>query len=396
MTTQYPTAADVLVLGGGAAGLMCAIEAGKRGRRVVVLEHNAVLGEKIRISGGGRCNFTNRYAAPDQYLSENPRFCISALSRYTPADFIALIEQHRIPYHEKKLGQLFCDHSSRDIIHMLRDECRAAGVDLRLATAAREVRLSDSFHIATEAELFRVSALVVATGGLSIPKLGATDFGYRVAEQFGIPIVAPAPALVPFTWSAVDAARYRDLSGLSFDAEVTCRDGSFRENVLFTHRGLSGPAILQISSYWRPGDTISIDTHPSGRLDAVLLAAKAARTRSEVQNLLAQRLPRRMAQRWCEVHSVNGPVTEQKDRDLRGLAEGLHRWRVLPAGTEGYRKAEVTRGGVSTRALNPKSMEAREVPGLFFIGEVVDVTGWLGGYNFQWAWASGYAAGTNL
>jgi predicted Rossmann fold flavoprotein len=385
--------ADVVVLGGGAAGLLCAIEAGKRGRKVIVLEHNRVLGEKIRISGGGRCNFTNRMAAPENFVSENPRFCTSALARYSADDFIALVERHGIAYHEKKLGQLFCDTSSKAIIDMLRAECRDAGVQIVLDARVRDVSHSDGYHVNTATGAWRAQSVVVATGGLSIPKLGATDFGHRLAAQFDLPIVSCVPGLVPFTWSQPDMRLYQDLTGLSFDAEVSCGGVSFRENVLFTHRGLSGPAILQISSYWKPGEAVLIDASPTLRLDERLLREKQAGSRAEVHNLLAQHLPRRIAQRWCEMYRVMGPVVEQKDRDLRAVAEGLHRWRVLPAGTEGYKKAEVTRGGVSTRALNPKTMEAKQAPGLFFVGEVVDVTGWLGGYNFQWAWSSGYAAG---
>ena len=392
-STHHPIPADVVILGGGAAGLMCAIEAGKRGRRVVVLEHNPVLGEKIRISGGGRCNFTNIFASPDQFLSENPRFRTSALARYTPADFIRLVEKHGIRYHEKKLGQLFCETSSKDIITMLRTECAQAGVDIRLGVTVDNIRTSDAFLIATSAGEFRAASVVVATGGLSIPKLGAGDFGHRLAKQFDIPLVPCAPALVPFTWNDADRARYHDLSGVSFDAEVRCGAATFRESVLFTHRGLSGPAILQISSYWQPGATVTINVLPELPVDAWLLAEKAAGSRTELHNLLAQHLPRRLAQRWCELQGLQGPVAQQKDKDLRAMAESLHRWKVTPGGTEGYKKAEVTRGGVSTRALDPKTMQARHVPGLFFIGEVVDVTGWLGGYNFQWAWSSGHAAG---
>ncbi len=391
--TPQKTPADVVVLGGGAAGLMCAIEAGKRGRKVVVLEHNRVLGEKIRISGGGRCNFTNRMVAPENFVSENPRFCTSALARYSADDFIALVERHGIAYHEKKLGQLFCDTSSKAIIDMLRAECRDAGVEIVLDARVEEVSHSDAYRVMAASGAWRAESVVVATGGLSIPKLGATDFGHRLAAQFDLPIVSCAPGLVPFTWSQADMRLYQDLTGLSFDADVACGGVSFRENVLFTHRGLSGPAILQISSYWKPGEAVLIDASPTRRVDEWLMREKQAGSRAEVHNLLAQHLPRRMAQRWCETYRVMGPVVEQKDRDLRALAEGLHRWRVVPSGTEGYKKAEVTRGGVSTRALNPKTMEAKQAPGLFFIGEVVDVTGWLGGYNFQWAWSSGYAAG---
>lgn len=393
-SSAHPTtSADVLILGGGAAGLMAAIEAGKRGRKVIVLEHNRVLGEKIRISGGGRCNFTNIFASPEQFLSENPRFCTSALARYTAADFIGLVEKHRIRYHEKKLGQLFCDTSSKEIIAMLRSECAQANVDIRLGVRVDHVAKPDAFVTETSAGAFRSESLIVATGGLSIPKLGATDFGHRVALQFDVPIVPCAPALVPFTWSDADRARYADLAGVAFDAEVRCACATFREYVLFTHRGLSGPAILQVSSYWKPGDAVTINLMPETDPESWLIAEKKAGSRAEFHNLLAQRLPRRLALNLAQRVGLHGPIAEQKDKSLRAAADALARWSVRPAGTEGYKKAEVTRGGVSTRALDPKTMQARHVPGLFFIGEVVDVTGWLGGYNFQWAWSSGWSAG---
>ncbi|MGI8991247.1 MAG: NAD(P)/FAD-dependent oxidoreductase [Bryobacteraceae bacterium] len=373
---------DAIVLGAGAAGLMCAIEAGKWGRRVAVLEREDRAGKKILISGGGRCNFTNRVVRADNFLSANPHFSKSALARYTPADFIQLVEKHRIPYHEKTLGQLFCDRSSRDIMNMLEEECRAVRVDIVLNARIQEIRRTTEFAIIAGDAEFRAPALAVATGGLSIPKMGATGFGYEVARQFGHGIVECRPALAPLTLGAADLRAYGDLAGVSMEVEARFGSRKFHEKMLVTHRGLSGPAILQISSYWAPPQPISIDLapgwEPESRPD--LLALKSA---------MRERLPKRFADRWLELHT---PV-KRTGRMIEEIERQLHDWKILPAGTEGYEKAEVTAGGVDTRELSSKTMESRRQSGLFFIGEVVDVTGHLGGFNFQWAWASGFCAG---
>jgi hypothetical protein len=383
---------DVIVIGAGAAGMMCAATAGRRGRRVLLIEHYDKLGEKIRISGGGRCNFTNLHAGPANYLSQNPDFCRSALARYTPRDFIALVESYRIAWHEKTLGQLFCDRSSLDIIALLKSECDGAGVEWRMPCAVHGVRREGgSYSVATSMGTVRSLSLVIATGGLTVPKIGATPFGYRIAEQFGIAVVPPRPALVPLAFDPAALSRYGDLSGIAVDAEVSCNSGRFREGLLFTHRGLSGPAILQVSSYWNGGDSLEIDLLPGSDAGSWLESERSSPAR--IDNLLAQRLPRRFAQQWSAANGVAIPVNRLDDRRRRELAHLLHAWPVLPSGTLGYNKAEVTLGGVDTRALSSQSMAATQVPGLHFIGEVVDVTGWLGGYNFQWAWASGYAAG---
>ncbi|MCE9610385.1 MAG: NAD(P)/FAD-dependent oxidoreductase [Chthoniobacter sp.] len=369
---------------------MCAIEAGKRGRRVVVLEHNEVVGKKIAISGGGRCNFTNLGAGPENYLSANPEFCKSALARYAPWDFVALVEKHGIAYHEKKLGQQFCDGSSRAIIEMLLAECAAAGVEIRTGCRVGEVRRSDRFHLETSAGPLDSVALVVATGGLSFAKLGATDFGYRLARQFGLKITAVRPGLVPLTFAAADQPLHA-LSGLSVPVAARHAGAEFRENLLFTHRGLSGPAILQISSYWREGETLHFDLLPQENANALL--ARAREQNTDLATALAARWPRRFAEAWAERHAPAKTPRHYTARELVDLGTLLHAWPLAFSGTEGYPKAEVALGGVDTRELSSKTMEARQVPGLFFIGEVVDVTGWLGGYNFQWAWASGHAAG---
>jgi predicted Rossmann fold flavoprotein len=382
---------DVIVIGGGAAGLMCAIEAGKRGRSVLVLEQNERLGKKILISGGGRCNFTNLEAGPDNYASSNPHFAKSALARYTPADFIALVERHRVRYHEKKLGQLFCDTSSRDIVDLLQRECNKVQVQLRLNCRIEEVRKPSAFEIATSQGTFTSEALVIATGGLSFPKLGATPFGYRVAEQFGLKLVPARPGLVPLTFSPEEQAFFGELSGLSVDAVARVGEHSFRENILFTHRGLSGPAILQISNYCAPGQAFTVDLLPD-RSAAQLLAGLHADTR-ELVTVLSEHWPRRFAQSWCARQAPSQAMNRYLPRQLEEIAHRMHHWELRPTDTEGYAKAEVTLGGVDTNELSSKTMEARRAPGLFFIGEVVDVTGWLGGYNFQWAWASGHAAG---
>ena len=383
---------DIVVIGAGAAGMMCAATAGRRDRRVLLIEHYPILGEKIRISGGGRCNFTNVNAGPGNYLSRNPDFCRSALARYTPRDFIALVERHRIPYHEKKLGQLFCDDTARDLIAMLKAECDRGGVEWRMPCPVGGImHEGGAWEVATPAGSVRAESLVIATGGLTVPKIGATPFGYRVAEQFGLAVVAPAPALVPLALPPDALARFGDLAGVSVDVEASCGDGRFRENLLFTHRGLSGPAILQISSYWNGKEPIVIDLLPGVDVEAWLEGERASPAR--LDTVLSHRLPQRFAQQWCEAQALALPMKQLSDRRLREIAALLRAWKLLPSGTLGYNKAEVTLGGVDTRALSGKTMCAADVPGLHFIGEVVDVTGWLGGYNFQWAWASGHAAG---
>ncbi|HEY3798586.1 MAG TPA: NAD(P)/FAD-dependent oxidoreductase [Caulobacteraceae bacterium] len=383
---------DVVVIGAGAAGMMCAIEAGRRGRRVLVLDHAKAAGEKIRISGGGRCNFTNLHTAPDRFLSANPRFCISALSRYTPADIIALLERHEIAWHEKTLGQLFCDGSATQVVDLLKAEMAAAGAALRLATPVVGVeRDGDGFKVSLESGDIACEALVVATGGKSIPKMGATGFGYRIAEQFGVGVVETRPGLAPLTFEAALLERLRKLAGVSLDVRVSGGGAHFEEAMLFTHRGLSGPAVLQVSSYWRPGEAIEVDMAPGVDVYAELIRARAEQGRTGPATALARWLPRSLAQYLAE--GSGGNLADASDAVLTRLASDVNAWRVKPVGSEGYRTAEVTVGGVDTRALDQRTMAARAVPGLYFIGEVVDVTGWLGGYNFQWAWASGWCAG---
>jgi len=381
---------DVIILGAGAAGLMCAMEAGKRARRVLLLERADRIGKKILISGGGRCNFTNLHTGPENFLSANPHFCKSALARYTPADFVRLVEKHRIPYHEKKLGQLFCDRAASDITAMLEQECRDAGVEIRLNTKVGAVLKSDQFTVQAEDTSFAAPRLVIATGGLSIAKIGATALGYDLARQFGLKIEAPRAALVPLVFSERDRKRWCDLAGVSTKVVVSTRgtEQTFRENMLFTHHGISGPAILQISSYWDGGESIYLDLAPDRDLVAEL-RARGHREQSNWKLLLREVLPRRFADRWLETYPLGG----NSDRSFTDAEHQLHAWEVKPAGTEGYGKAEVTAGGVDTGELSAKTMESRKVPGLHFIGEVVDVTGQLGGFNFQWAWASGFCAG---
>jgi predicted Rossmann fold flavoprotein len=396
------TKTDVIVIGGGAAGLFCAIESGKRGRQTVVLEHAVQIGKKIAISGGGRCNFTNLNTTADNFISENPHFCKSALARYTPADFVALVEKHGIPYHEKKLGQLFCDDSSRRIIEMLLLEAGSAGVEIKCGSTVRSVGKSESgalqgtpaFTVKTDAESFVAQSLVIATGGLSIPPLGATDFGYGLARQFSLSIVEPRPALVPFTLSSDVLRELAPLSGISLDVAVACQGKEFRENILITHRGLSGPAILQISSYWRPGLSLSINLLPDH--NAFELLREHENREISLPNFLGQFLPRRFAAAWCALYSPSRLLKHYTPAQLADVAHKLNRWQVTPSGTEGFKKAEVTAGGVATTELSSQTMETKKVPGLYFIGEVVDVTGQLGGYNFQWAWASGFAAGQSV
>jgi predicted Rossmann fold flavoprotein len=383
---------DALILGGGAAGLMCAIEAGKRGRRVAVLEGAERLGKKILISGGGRCNFTNIHCSAANFISANPHFAKSALARYTPADFIALVEKHGIPYHEKTLGQLFCDRSAQDILGMLEKECRGAGVQLSTKIAIEEVTRSDEFVVRAVEKEFRAPALVVATGGLSIPKMGATGFGYDLARQFGLAIRETRPGLVPLLFGAEDGRRYADLAGVSAEVAAACEGQRFREQMLVTHRGLSGPATLQISSYWKKTESILIDLAPDQEITAELLAGVIPRNIASLRTSLRRFLPNRFADRWLDIHEPKSWT----NTSLKELERNIHEWTVVPAGTEGYGKAEVTAGGVDTDELSAKTMESGKVRGLFFIGEVVDVTGHLGGFNFQWAWASGASAGRAL
>ena len=385
---------DALIVGGGAAGLMCAIAAGQRGRRVLVIEHANRVGKKILMSGGGRCNFTNTGTLPANFLSANPHFCKSALARYTPRHVIDMVERHGIAYHEKELGQLFCDVSSKLIVKMLLDECVEAGVDVRVACDVVEVAGPAPFRVRTASGELVSKTLVLASGGLSIPKLGATDFAYRIARQFGLGIVAPRPGLVPLTLERRLLGVLAPLSGVSFSARVACDGAAFREDVLVTHRGLSGPAILQLSSYWRGGEAIAIDLLPDDPGESLWTGSRHGT--AELHTVLARRLPRRFARAWCDLAELSKPMNRLTVRELAAAAEAAHDWRIVPSGTEGFAKAEVTVGGIDTRDLSSKTMEARCVPGLFAIGEAVDVTGELGGFNFQWAWASAFAAAQAL
>ena len=392
MTPQLKTETyDALIIGAGAAGLMCAIEAGKRGRRVAILERAERAGKKILISGGGRCNFTNLYCQPENFISANPHFAKSALARYTPQDFIALVEKHRIAYHEKTLGQLFCDRSANQITGMLEAECRGAGVKIFVDTKILSVRRTDRFIVTTASGEFQAPTLVISTGGLSIPKMGATAFGYDIAKQFGLEISKTSPGLVPLLLNSQDRGKYSDLSGVSTEVMVSANGASFRESMLITHRGLSGPAILQASSYWNQGAPIHIDLAPD-RDVLSSLQKDPARNTAQVRSALIAILPKRFATRWMELHER----ATWNNSSLEDFERELHDWNLIPGGTEGYEKAEVTTGGVDTDELSSKTMETRKVKGLFFIGEVVDVTGRLGGFNFQWAWASGAAAGRAL
>ncbi|MET2826312.1 NAD(P)/FAD-dependent oxidoreductase [Mesorhizobium shangrilense] len=385
---------DVVIIGAGAAGMMCAVEAAKRARSVLILDHAAMPGEKIRISGGGRCNFTNTHASPKNFLSGNPHFCISALSRYTQRDFIALVERHRIAYHEKTLGQLFCDGSARQIIDMLVGEMQGRGVQLALSTSVEDIsRSADGFVVTLSTGTVSCQSVVVACGGKSIPKMGATGFGYEIADRFGVAVVETRPALVPLTFDARTLERLAPLAGNAVDAEVSCGKTRFSEAMLFTHRGVSGPAILQISSYWREGDEIRIAMLPGTDVAELLRDARRLNGRQAVQTVLANHLPKRLAQAVAERTGINGNLADMTDAQMKTVDAAVNDWRIKPAGSEGYRTAEVTLGGVDTNALDQKTMQAKSVPGLFFIGEVVDVTGWLGGYNFQWAWSSGWVAG---
>jgi predicted Rossmann fold flavoprotein len=393
---------DVAVIGAGAAGMMCASVAGQRGRRVVLIDHSPKLAEKIRISGGGRCNFTNTDASWQHYLSQNPHFARSALARYTPQDFIALVNKYRIPFHEKHKGQLFCDRSAEDIIQLLKSECDAGGVQWRVPVAVNRVsKEAERFRLETSAGELRVEHLVIATGGLSIPKIGATDFAYRIARQFDIPLIAPLPGLVPLTFDAAGWVPYVPMAGISLEVDIEAGErksrGRFREDLLFTHRGLSGPAVLQISNYWREGMPISLNLLPELDVGRVLVEQKSG-IRKAIGNWLSQYLPSRLAEAWLAANAFDASVrvAELPDQQLRRLGDSLNRWQLTPNGSEGYRKAEVTLGGIDTRALSQQSMAVQAVPGLHFVGEAVDVTGWLGGYNFQWAWASGVAAGLSV
>lgn len=385
---------DVVIIGAGAAGMMCAIEAGRRGRRVLVLDHAKAPGEKIRISGGGRCNFTNIHAGPKNFISANPHFAKSALARYTPRDFLDLVERHRIPWHEKTLGQLFCDNSAKDIIAMLLSEMKVAGAELRLATVITDIAHDGhSFRIATEHGQIEAASLVIATGGKSIPKMGATGFAYRIAEQFGLPVTETRAGLVPLMLDPATLAAHEGLPGVAVDVIASHGKTEFAEAALFTHRGLSGPAILQISSYWREGEEISLHIRPDLDFATIIAAARKQNGRQAVQTVLADHIPRKLAQLLVGDLGIDGTLAEQPGKRIEALVQKLRDWRFRPPGSEGYRTAEVTLGGIDTAALDSRSMAAKAVPGLYFIGEAVDVTGWLGGYNFQWAWASGHAAG---
>ena len=387
------TAYDVIVVGAGAAGLMCAIRAGQRGRRVLLLDHAEEPGKKILISGGGRCNFTNLDVRPERFLSANPHFARSALARYTARDFLALVEKHGIAWHEKTLGQLFCDGSARQVVAMLLAEADAAGVELRVGTRVTDIGRGTDFTVTTDRGTVAATSLVLASGGLSIPKMGATGFAFDMARRFAVPLVERRPALVPFTFGGDQLALMQPLSGVALPVLARCGKAAFPEGMLFTHRGLSGPAILQVSSYWREGEQITLDLLPGRDPGALLLAAKRARPRAEPRTILAEHLPARLAQALAERHLPGARMADITDRAVNALAGLLRGWNLMPTGTEGYAKAEVTLGGVDTAALSQQNLMVKAVPGLFVIGEAVDVTGWLGGYNFQWAWASGWAAG---
>jgi len=432
---------DVIIIGAGASGLICAIEAGRRGKSVLVIDHSQKIGSKIRISGGGRCNFTNLHVSADHYISENPHFCKSALSRYRPEDFISLLRRHRISFHEKEAGQLFCDATSAEIIVMLRTECEKAGAEFLLGCSVKDIQIrsltkhhktpspkspplnkvgkggdiaqssplegegmgegdlplssfenrDDFFSVATDRGIFQSGSLVIATGGLSYPKLGASDLGYRIAKQFNINIISARPGLVPLTLSGKELEVFRELSGVSINAEVSANKTAFQGSLLFTHRGLSGPAILQISSYWNKGDLITIDLLPGRSAHDLLLADR--QSRKEIKTVLSQYLPSRFIQAWCGHYLPIKPICQFSDKELREAAEKLNAWQVRPSGTEGYAAAEVTVGGIDTNEVSSKTMEAKKVPGLYVIGEALDVTGQLGGFNLHWAWASGHAAG---
>jgi predicted Rossmann fold flavoprotein len=387
------TTFDAVIIGAGAAGMMCGRTAVQRGRKVLLLERSPNVGQKILISGGGRCNFTNLRVEPKNYLSDNPHFCKSALSRFTPLDFIKLIEKHGIAYHEKASGQLFCDDRAHRIVDLLLAECTAGGVIIKTGCAVKRIHKKDAFRVQTDSATYTAASLVVATGGLSYPQTGATGFGYEIAEQFGLGVIACKPALVPLSYQSADAKRYGSLSGISITAAVTTGSTTFTDAILFTHKGLSGPAILQLSSYWTQGEPITLDLLPHLRLEEAIMKWKSERPKAELKTLLREHLPERLAQRFLDLHGQSRRLHQLTERDGAAVARIFHHWQLEPIGTAGYGKAEVTRGGIDTRGLSSKTFESRKVPGLYFIGEVLDVTGWLGGFNFQWAWASGHCAG---
>lgn len=390
---------DVIIIGAGASGLMCAIEAGKRQRQVLVLEHANKPGKKILMSGGGRCNFTNKHISFDNYIGHNPHFHKSALSSYTQWDFIDWVEKNQIAYQEKKHGQLFCEHSAKDILHLLLNVCEKASVSIQLKTTVLSItKLSEEkgFLVKTQKESFQTTSLVIATGGLSIPTMGASPFGYEVAKQFGLKVWPTRAALVPFTWHAEDKAKYEALSGISVEALFKNQRKSFKEDMLFTHRGISGPVALQLSSYWEPGETIAIQLLPEQSIESMLLEAKKKRPQVLLKTMLQQYFPKRLIQQFIELFLLDKPLQHLSNKEIKQVSDSLQHWQFLPNGTEGYRTAEVTLGGVDTHAISSKTMEATDVPGLYFIGEVLDVTGWLGGFNFQWAWSSGWVAGQHV
>ncbi len=388
---------DVAIIGAGGAGMMCAIHAGRRGRKVVLIDHAKSIGGKIMISGGGRCNFTNTGASPNQYVSKNSHFCKSALSRYQPPEFIQMVEAHGIPYHEKKLGQLFCDGSARQIVDLLKEECLKIKAEFQLACEVTKIQKTaeGTFQVETTGGTYQCESLVIATGGLSIPKMGATGFGYQLAQQFGLKLIERHAALDGFTLSAEDASRFADLAGISADVIMTAGDKSFRENILFTHAGLSGPAALQASLHWYAGEPVSVDLLPETDIFALFKEQKDQGNKSLLKNFLSNYLSARLVEKLCEAYfpSAHLPLPQIPEKAFQEFCTLLHKWTFIPSGTVGYNKAEVTRGGVDTDELSSKTMEAKKVKGLYFVGEVIDVTGWLGGYNFQWAWASGAAAG---
>jgi predicted Rossmann fold flavoprotein len=383
----------VIIIGAGAAGLVCAKEAGKRGRKVLCLDHADKVGKKILVSGGGHCNFSNQDIGPEHYVSRNRHFCKSALARYTQHDFTALLDRHGISYHEKKSGQLFCDKSARNILMMLLQECTDAGITIRSECRIHKIRKNSIFRVQSSLGNFKSASLVVATGGLSYPEMGASGLGHKIARQFGLNVIEPRPGLVPLVFNREDAERFKGLPGISVDATVKCNKRKIRESILFTHRGLSGPAVLQLSSYWQQGDTLEIDLLPDLDLNQHFKEQKKLRPKAMIKTILSERLPNRLAQRLCELWVENKPLNQVPDKELKHLSMIFHHWKIKPKGTEGYATAEVTLGGVDTRELSSKTMEAKKVEGLFFIGEVVDVTGDLGGYNLQWAWSSGHCAG---
>lgn len=388
---------DVVIIGAGAAGMMCAIEAGKRGRKVLLVDHAKRIGEKIRISGGGRCNFTNINSNPNKFISSNPNFCISALKQYTQNDFIGLINRHHIKFHEKKLGQLFCDESSKQIIDMLLHECKISNVILKNETPVLAVsKIDDKYHIKSEAREYLCESLVIATGGLSIPKIGATDFGYKIAKQFHINVIEQEPGLVPLTFQDLLLNKCKNLAGLSLEAVVSFQKKSFEEGMLFTHRGLSGPSILQISSYWKLGKDIQINLAPTKDIHMLLEERKLSNPKQDVTSIISEFIPKRLALSLCEDLKVSGRIADLSKKIIEIVSKSINQWKINPIGTEGYRTAEVTLGGVDTKELSSKTMMSKNNEGLYFIGEVVDVTGHLGGYNFQWAWSSGYVSGQHV